>query len=137
MHETRHPTGRRVRFGGRVLAALALVGVIGVGQGSPSEADNVPLELRQFTVRVQEIRALDETGPFNFGLSDEIYAGFHTTVTGGQTHVQLGKFGDFDAGETRTPRTDQRCLTADHRDREQRASATCSPGSRTIPGAAP
>ena len=60
----------------------AMAGVIGLGPGSPSRADDVPLESRRFTIQLQETRALDETGLFNSVLSDEIYAGFLTTFTG-------------------------------------------------------
>lgn len=84
--------------------------MIGVGASSAASADDVPLAERQFTIRLQQISALDETGPFNVGLSDQFYAGFQTSFVGGRTHEQTGMLGDFDVGETRTARADQRCL---------------------------
>lgn len=108
---TRTGARRHHRLAIRAIAALAVIGAIGIGTGSTSDADGVPAADRRYTVTVHKIRALDETGPFNFGLSDEIYAGFTTVFAGGillETQSQL--FGNFDAGETRTPRSDQNCV---------------------------
>lgn len=104
------PTTRRTRFAARALAALALAGAIGIGAHAPAQADDVPLESRRYKVHLHQIRAIDETGPFNIGLSDEIYAGFLTTNGTARTHVQTGMFGDFDAGETRRPPANQACV---------------------------
>jgi hypothetical protein len=103
-------TDRRARFAARAIAALTLAGAIGVGANAPAGADDVPLESRRYRIHLLQIRALDETGPFNSFLSDEIYAGFLTKFGGGEAHVQSGMFGDFDAGETRRPPANQACV---------------------------
>jgi hypothetical protein len=75
-------------------------------------ADDVPINLRSYHVFATSIKAFDETGPFDSGLSDEIFGGFRTVSVSGQIFESQSRLlGDFDAGETRNFPTTQCCLS--------------------------
>ena len=94
--------------------ALLLFGALFVLGSTPAAAvaaADTPLHQRHYIVTAKTIKALDESGPFNSTLSDEIYGGFETTHAYGLvTQVQSRLFGNFDAGNTRSYDWDQSCL---------------------------
>jgi hypothetical protein len=95
----------------RVLLGVGAVALM-VAAAQPAAADNVPNNLRTYVVLAQTIKALDETGPFNSGLSDEIYGGFRTSSVSGQVFDSQSRlFGNFDAGQTRAFPSTQACLS--------------------------
>jgi hypothetical protein len=107
---TRRPTVRRAFARLVVAVLLALTAVLATA--APASAADVPIGNRFYMVFLAEIRAVDETGPINTGVSDEIYAGFRTTQgTGLRSETQTRLFGDVDAGEVREVPIDQDCLT--------------------------
>ncbi|HEY5882698.1 MAG TPA: hypothetical protein VIU11_27555 [Nakamurella sp.] len=95
----------------RVLLGIGAAALV-VATAQPAAADNVPINQRTYLVLAQTIKAFDETGPVNSGLSDEIYGGFRTTSVSGQVFdSQTRLFGNFDAGQTRTFPSTQACLS--------------------------
>lgn len=95
----------------RLLLAIGALTMM-IMAASPAAADNVPNNLRTYIVLAQTIKALDETGPVNSVLSDEIYGGFRTSSVSGQVFdSQTRLFGNFDAGQTRTFPSTQACLS--------------------------
>lgn len=96
----------------RTIGTAAVVAAALLAAVSPASAAAVPIEDRVYTVKVTTFRAFDETGPFNSGLSDEIYAGFRTQFpSGSRSDVETRLMGDFDAGDTRTVPSNQNCLS--------------------------
>lgn len=79
---------------------------------SPATAD-VPIDDRSYTVQVERFKAWQESidlGGDVFG-SDEIYAGFRTTLGSSSTAVQTRLIGNFDTGESKSLSNDQNCLS--------------------------
>ena len=75
-------------------------------------ASDVTVESRDVHHKVTTVKALDETGPVNTFVSDEIYAGFRTTFASGvRNDISTGLMDSFDVGNIRTVPADQNCLS--------------------------
>jgi len=105
----------RYRNGPARLAAAGLLATAALllTFASPVAAD-VPIDERRYTIQVERFKALQESidqGGDVFA-SDEIYAGFQTTIFGtNSTAVQTRLIGDFDTGESKALANDQNCLS--------------------------
>jgi hypothetical protein len=119
--QRRSGLGTIARANGRVIvglltmaaACLTISGPASAAVSVPaSAAVDVTLNSRTYFVFASTIKAFDETGPINSGISDEVFGGFRTSSVSGEQFVAQSKlFGDFDAGQTRTYPSDQSCLS--------------------------
>jgi hypothetical protein len=106
--------GRPHRGAARLGAAALIATTALLTAAVPAAADTTPIGSRQYTVQVQTFRSIQETQDAggDFLSSDEIYAGFRITLSGGSTTaVQSRLIGDFDTGESKSLANDQNCLT--------------------------